>query len=665
MNTRIAYAPVQALKVLVACTVVWTVPLQAAEAPAAGATRMDAQAEGVRLKVELRGLGAIMQPVQGGKARLRVEVQSSADGAPLLGIEPLGWLDPLDGDAPQDAACSRRIGSFASSAFTDRAWRDLTGYNVLVLNAQEGGISVLDPRTNFAGKTSLKATVPLPAAGLDWDLSARQDRLYVSVPQTRQLAVADLSTLAPPQLVTLPGSPARVRVHPGGEQVWVGVPRLHTPRTNTGVHPGEGGVSVLTTRDPNQSRWLATGDGHKEFAFDPDGMVAVTNRDSGSVVFVDPQSLSIERRVAVQGAPIAVVFVPREARFVVAEARRGALLRFDARGREIGVPLVLTPGLGPMSLSPDGRWLLVLNPAAGRVHAVDLQRWAQAVEIGVPGRPFQLTWTREYAYVRSLDREDVHMIHWPSLGESGQARVQRFVAGEKPPGATPDLPLASQMSALPDGTGVFVASPADAAVYTYVQGMNAPMSSATPRGHPLRAVLAARQGLLEVAPGVYEAEVQLPRSGQALLALATDRPRTRHCLPIELAAGDATGSAPRPSARRLSWNIAAGRAGATTRIEAEIAGVTVRDAPEEIQFWVFQPGAARRAVVARREHEPLAIDLAAERSASTGAQLSKVVYRAITRLHSAGAYYVHVHAPPQGVVSAAMARQYGSFEVQP
>jgi DNA-binding beta-propeller fold protein YncE len=665
MNARLACASVRALEVLVASATVWAMPLHAAEALAAGVIRMDVQAEGLRLQVELRGVGAAAEPVQGGKAWLRVEVRSSADGAPLQGIEPLGWLDRHEGAALPEAACSRRIGSYASNGLTDRAWRDLTGYHVLVLNAEEGGISVLDPRTSFAGKTSLKATVPLPAAGLDWDLSARHDRLYVSVPQTRQLAVADLSTLGPPQLVALPGSPARVRLHPGGEQVWVGVPRLHTPRTNTGVHPGDGGVSVLATRNPSQSRWLATGDGHKEFAFDPDGLVAVTNRDSGSVVFVDPQSLSIERRVAVEGTPIAVVFAPREARFVVAEARRGALLRFDAKGREIGVPLLLTPGLGPMSLSPDGRWLLVLNPPAGRVHAVDLQRWAQAVEIGMPGRPFQLTWTREYAYVRSLDREDVHMIHWPSLGESGQARVQRFVAGEKPPGATPDLPLASQMSALPDGTGVFVASPSDAAVYTYVQGMNAPMSSATPRGHPLRAVLAARQGLLAVAPGVYEAEVQLPRSGQALLALATDRPRTRHCLPVELAAGDATGSAPRPLARRLSWNIAAGRVGDATRIEAEIAGVTVGDAPEELQFWVFQPGSTKRAVVARRSHEPLGMDGAVERPAGTGTSLSRVVYRAVTRFDSAGAYYVHVHAPPQGVVSAAMARQYGSFEVEP
>ncbi len=608
--------------------------------------------DGMRMQVWLRAEQPGQPLRQGGRARLTVTLHSALDGTPLAGVTPGAWLDRLNGALPEAQACNRRIGGYVSRGLTERAWLDLTGYHVLLLNG-DGGISVLDPQTNFAGKTSLRSVIALPAAGFDWDLQARQNNLYVSVPQTRQIAVADLGTLAAPTLLAVPGSPGRLRVHPSGRQVWVGVPQAAPPRSNTGVQPGEGGVFVVSSDAPHEGRWVATGNGHHELAFDPDGLAAVTNRDSGSISFVDPQSLIERRRVPIDGTPLSVVFEPRARVFIVADARSGKLLRFDHTGQPLGHALPLAPGIGPMALAPGGRWLLVLNSAANTVHVVDPASWQPAQDIAIAGRPFQLEFTSQYAYVRALDREDVSMIHLPSIG-AGDARVQRFAAGERRPGETPDLPIALQIAALPDDSGVFALSPGDGAVYTYMQGMNAPMSSASPRGHPLRAVRVARQGLLEVERGVFEAMLTLPESADAMLALATDRPRARHCLRAALA--PAPQAAEQAIATRLTWNVGTADAGAP-QIEAVLEGDARRRWPGSLMLWVFQPGGGRQALIApRASGEPVAD--------AAGAGSARVVYRVQPPALRPGAWYVHAPATGDGIVTPAHARQYASFVVE-
>lgn len=630
------------------CTL-WALLLVSAGGPsaqAAGATPLaTVERDGVRLRVWLQP-GAGQAQLQSQKAAtLRVAVSSTLDDAPLPGLQPGAWVDRLDGAAPDGAACARRVGGYLSRGLTERPWRDLTGYHVLLLNG-DASISVLDPRTNFAGKSSLRTVVPLPGNGFDWDLSPAHDRLFVSVPATQQVVVVDMATLDQPLLLKAPGSPGRVRLHPAGGQVWVGVPQPAPRRSNTGVQPGEGGVWLLDANDPTRHAWVATGNGHHEFAFDPDGLTLVTNRDAGTVSFVDG-TLALERRRAnTGGVPIAAAFDTRARQFIVAEAREGALLRFDHTGRAID-RLSLSPGLGPMAVSPDGRWLLVLNPAGHRVHVVDLLAWRQAHDIAVGGRPFQLEFSSAFAYVRALDREDVTMVQLASL--AGTPLVQRFTAGEKRPADAPELPLASQMSVLPDDTGVFVLSPQDGTLYTYMQGMNAPMGGISPRGHPLRAVRVARQGLLPVGRGIYEARVTMPHAPAVMLALATDRPSTRHCLRVALAPNDAEHVA-RPTTR-IEWQVS-GDAQSGRSVGLTLDGDAALAWPPSLKVWVFQPGGARVALLAERTGLQ-ALD------AATG----RAVYAARVADLPPGAYYAHVSPTSDGVVTPALARQFASFEI--
>ena len=57
----------------------------------------------------------------------------------------------------------------------------------------------MDPLFGF-GNTKLLALIPLPANGYDWAMSQDQAKLFVSIPEKKQIAVIDgagLVALAP------------------------------------------------------------------------------------------------------------------------------------------------------------------------------------------------------------------------------------------------------------------------------------------------------------------------------------------------------------------------------------------------------------------------------------------------------------------------------------
>ncbi len=564
----------------------------AAAADVSGA-RWERQLEqdGVTATVSIEPLTA--DGLQGGApARVRVTLSSTADGSALPRLLPGVWFDAQEragaegGDA---AACQRRVARYArGSGINPQALVDLNGYDVLALNA-DASISVLDPRTQFAGKTSLRATLPLPGPGFDWAATADDRLLWVTVPGSRAVVLADLAALRSLQTITLPGRPGRVRVEPGGARAWVGVLAAEGEAQR-------GGVAVVEASAPYRQQWLPlSGRGHVEMAFDPAGWVALTQRDAGEVVFVDPTTLQVAHRERLDAAgamPLSVVFDAAARRFVVAEARGGALWVFDHRGR-LQDRLNLAPGIGPMAVSPDGRWLLVANPAAHQVDVIDLPAWRHAHRVPVSGRPFDIGMTGAYAYVRALDSEAVSLIALASLAAA--PRVQPIAMGERAPGLTPQLPLASQLVPMPDGTGSFVASPGDNAVYFYRGGLNAAAGSVSARGHEVRAVRVARRGLREVAPGVHEMQVELPDTPHMVVALATESPRTRQCTALALK--------PAPTAAGEGWQLAweqfpvqHGRP-----LSVRVHGVAVESLPAALHLRLFQPGAAALQLVAHAD----------------------------------------------------------------
>ena len=86
---------------------------------------------------------------------------------------------------------------------------------------------------------------------------------------------------------------------------------------------------------------------------------------------------------------------------------------------------------------------------------------------------------------------------------------------------------------------MLVASPGDATVYYYMEGMNAPMGAFRNYGHQPRSVQIANRALKEVEPGVYAATVKLPVAGTFELAFLNETPEFLYCFTLEAAVNPA------------------------------------------------------------------------------------------------------------------------------
>jgi hypothetical protein len=96
-----------------------------------------------------------------------------------------------------------------------------------------------------------------------------------------------------------------------------------------------------------------------------------------------------------------------------------------------------------------------------------------------------------------------------------------------------DISIADSIVPAVNEAAVLVVSPADATVYYYMEGMNAPMGAFRNYGHAPRAVEVANRALKETEPGLYTATVRVPASGTFDVAYLNESPRFMHCFSFE------------------------------------------------------------------------------------------------------------------------------------
>jgi hypothetical protein len=133
-----------------------------------------------------------------------------------------------------------------------------------------------------------------------------------------------------------------------------------------------------------------------------------------------------------------------------------------------------------------------------------------------------------------MDSEHVSMINLQELNRGGQVIVNRFAAGSFPPGQARDLGIADTVVPAVLEAAMLIASPADATVYYYMEGMNAPMGAFRNYGHEPRAVQIANRAMKEVSPGVYATVVKMPMAGKFEVAYLNETPSFLHCFDMEV-----------------------------------------------------------------------------------------------------------------------------------
>src|SRR5581483_9162665 len=193
-------------------------------------------------------------------------------GAPIGGVRPAAWLSRRRaGAAAPD--CKREVVTFLGADLVNRADVDLNAYYVLALGA-DNTISVVDPLFGFGGSQLLDMLV-LRSPGADWALAAEDDRLFVSMPDSDKIAVADtrhwrivkeIDTAAHPRRVLAVG--ARIVVADDAGMTVV------DEKTLAASHVDFGAARELA----------ASEDGNTVFAASGEGVVRVDLRHTRSLV---------------------------------------------------------------------------------------------------------------------------------------------------------------------------------------------------------------------------------------------------------------------------------------------------------------------------------------------------------------------------------------------
>lgn len=493
----------------------------------------DLQLEGIGLRVRVTPVHATRSALaeRGEDVELRVSMRRLADDQPLSNLPIGAWLDrevsPLSGAVP---VCSQRVAAFLSGGLLTRPLVDLTGYWVLTLD-QEGSVSVLDPAVVFAGRSSLYKAVQLGGKPFDWVKTPDDASLFIALPEQREVAMMDLRSLQLQARVPVRGRPTRLALQPDGRLLWAAL-RGDAP-DNATVSASFEGLVAIDTRDGGILHEVGLPAGHHEIAFSEDSRYAyISSRDSGRFTVIETASGDAVNDVELGGQPLSVLAMSTSQRVWVVDGEQGVIHRLDRRGRQLD-RIALTPGVGPARLSPDGRYVLVVNPMQHQLYVMDALSGALLENVTVSGQPYDVMFTEQYAYVRALDNDQVALF---PLAQLPKPEPQYIAAGTAPLSALPDLPIASTMTPNFERTGAFFVVPSERTVYHYMEGMNAPDRSLRAYGHTPLAALVAQRGLREVARGEYAATFTPPASGRMVLALAADSPEIRECIGFQVTA---------------------------------------------------------------------------------------------------------------------------------
>jgi YVTN family beta-propeller protein len=520
----------------------------------------------------------------------------------------------------EQKSCKDKISLYLKGVVGIRPMVDLNSYYVVLLN-NDASIAVVDPVVSMAGATSTLASLILKAPGADWVASNRDRRLFISMPQVEQVAVVDTESFKVVDNIPAGKTPVRVTLQPDGRYLWVG---------NNASEENVGGVTVIDTETLKPVGFIPAGAGHHEIAFSADSRRAfVTSRNAGTVTVIDVASRRTIKTINTGSQPISIAHSPLSRAIYVADGKDGQVTVIDADKLEISGRIALKPGLGPLRVSPDGRFALVVNPQEDLVHVIDLATRERVHDVEIAGQPFQLTFTDTYAYVRSMHSERVSMINLATLGKGVKVTVQNFAAGAQAPAATGGVAIADTVaSAASEGT-VFVVNPADGTTYYYSEGMNSTSSNYRVYGSSPRAVTVVDRSLKEIEPGVYTGRVRIPVAGKYDVAFMLQSPQVLHCFSAEADENPAIARNRDPLNLEFQTTQRQFKVGETAAIRFRLSDPVSGEGKAglaDVNVMSFLAPGRLRTVSAVRD-------------------LGEGLYEAHITLSTAGAWYVHVGVP--------------------
>lgn len=476
-------------------------------------------AQGISIEfTATRATKAVKQVVAGEEATVRFKITGNNGAVPLTNLRPVAWLDQRQAKEPPSAReCREKVQSFLQPSFSKRPTIDLNAYFILALN-NEPNISVIDPLSGFGG-SKLYTLIPLKSSGDDWVLTSDNKRLYVSMPQVNQVAVIDIPTWKVIANIDAGNAPTRIALQHDARYLWVG---------------NDSGVTVIDTSTNKVAAQLTTAAGPHDIAFsDDDRLAFLTNTDAGTLSVIDIRKLALSKEIKVGSNPSAITFSSLSQTAYVANEGDGTIVAIGGQESDIVARIQTERGVRVIGVPTSGHYGFALNPQQSKVYVFDLSsnRLIQTVPVG-PGSD-QISFTQQFAYIRSTGSEFVTMIKLSDIGK--EAAVTKFPAGQRAPAESPSRSHAAAIVPAPEDGAVLVANPADKMIYYYTEGMAAPMGSFQNYKRDPRALLVMDNSLRETERGVYSTTVRFNTPGQYDVAFLLDSPRLINCFEITVA----------------------------------------------------------------------------------------------------------------------------------
>jgi len=443
---------------------------------------------------------------------VKFKVTDTTTGTPVKGLGLSAWISKSSNEKLiEPSQCREKIQSYLTGSLRTRPDVDLNSYYVLALN-KSADISVIDPLLGFGG-SKLLTLVMLRSPGEDWVLTHDGEKLFVTLPSINNVAVINTRNWIVETYIDTGIKPARIMIQPDQQYVWVA---------------NEGGVTVIDRANLKVAAKILTGAGRHDIVISSDNRFAfVSNSESGTVSIVDIRKLEKLHDVKVGPEPASLAVSELSRAVYVASQGDGTITVIEEQDHQVLARMKTKPGTNSIRFAPGGRFGFVVNTKQNAVHIFDTATNRMLHEVNVVKAPDQITFSNAFAFVRSLETENIYMLRLGKIDK--EVDVTEFPGGQAAPGQGSTPIRADSIALAPEGNAVIVANPVDRVLYYYTEGMAAPMGNFQNYGREPMAVMVVDRSLREIKPGVYSTTIKLPASGRYDIAFLNDSPRVSYC----------------------------------------------------------------------------------------------------------------------------------------
>jgi len=482
--------------------------------------------EGVRITLSIDHVDYQKTPGlfrAGDDVRFRFSMTDVLTKKVISGAYPAAWVDPIS----EIYNCVQKVSSFLSGNKFSQAELDLNVFYVLTLNA-DPSIAVVDPLFGFGG-TQLLALIKLKSRGVDWEFSENQNFIFVSMPESNQIAVISTLNWKVVNNINVQTSPRKLSLQPDGQYLWV----VCQGDKSNGVSSN---LAVIDVASLKLKKHIPIGDGDHDLLVKEDSrFVYVTNKADNNLMVVDAQTMKLVTTIPTCTLPSSIDISSKANTIYVISEDTGEVTVVDAEKYNLSNSIQLESGICQISFEPTGRYALIINSKKDNISIIDAFTNKIAQVGNTESQPDQISFSEDLAYVRHRNSKTVLMIPLNQIGSENQTLpIVDFPGGQNPPGKMSKPSLATGIVQAPGTNAMLIANPLDKTVYYYREGMAAPMGNFSNYDREPIAVMAIDRSLREVSPGNYETVAKLRSSGMHDIAFFVDAPRFINCFRINI-----------------------------------------------------------------------------------------------------------------------------------